>query len=245
MLLSISVPITEFSVLQQPPCWYFIAPPTILHAFSYLPAYCVILTRDLSRLLLCLSSRGLGATNSHQLANNQILLAEPFFPPTHGLQLLIVQVLKSIQRSIEILGQHFLVKATARKTSTGVAASEVRIRTAWTVEVTSRCHIKYAATHRQVYWHTILAIVGKELGWGKGSENGRRRSTRQGLRSRRFEAQIDDENEQGEENQVDGRHWRRARSTRSEPYFGGFQRMGLLTHMLPEARLLLCHVSFN
>lgn len=75
------------------------------------------------------SRRGrFGITLSNQLADHKVLLKEPLLPTTQILELLLIQVRKVIQGSLQILGEHLLIKALAGQSTRGITSSKVLVR---------------------------------------------------------------------------------------------------------------------
>jgi hypothetical protein len=138
----------------------------------------------------------------HQLSHNKVLFLESLFPTPQGIQLLSIQILQSVERSVQILGQHVLIKTTAGQASRRIAASEVCIGATRAIEVAAGCDVKDTATNREIDRHVVQAIVGEERGRGEGAEDGWRRGAWEGLRGGWFEPEIDKKAEEGEEDEV-------------------------------------------
>lgn len=155
------------------------------------------------RLVLC--SFCLLASHGHELSDNQVLLQEALLPALQGLELLLVQVLECVKRSIEILGEHVLVEAAKGQPSACIASSKVGIGTSRTIEVSARCDVKNSATNGKIDGHSIKAIVWKELRRGKGPEDGRRRGAGEGLGLCGPEPEVHEEDEEREQEEVDWR----------------------------------------
>jgi len=98
----------------------------------------------------------------YQLANDQILLVEPFNPPIQIVNLLGTKIVTWIQRPVQILGQHLFIEALAREASRRIPARKVLIRTSWAVEVAPGGHVVDFPTHGEVYW-----CVGRAVVWQK------------------------------------------------------------------------------
>lgn len=75
-------------------------------------------------------SRRFSIPLSNQLPNNEILLQEPLLPRLQILQLILIQILKIIQRTRQILRQHLLVETLECQPARCIAAGEVLVRTA-------------------------------------------------------------------------------------------------------------------
>lgn len=159
-------------------------------------------------LLLHCGGFGFRAPNWNQLADDQIFLREALFPALECLQLLRVQILEIIERTVQVLGQHVLVEAAMCQASACVSSSKVGIGAARTVEVSPRRHIENTSTNGEIHRHAIQAIIWEQVRRGEGAEDGGRRSARKHLRRGRLETEIDQEDEEREEEDVDGRRRR-------------------------------------
>lgn len=93
--------------------------------------------------------------------------SESILPILHCLHLILSQSAEIVQRSVKILCQHVLVKATTCQTSTGISSSEILVGSTRTVEILAGCNIEDLASYRQIYGHVLLAIVWLQHWWGK------------------------------------------------------------------------------
>jgi hypothetical protein len=108
----------------------------------------------------------------NQLPNHQILLRKLLLPPLQRLQLLPIQIRQRIQRPIQILRQHILIKTPTRQPATRIPPREVRIRSAGTVKVPAGGDVEDAAAHGEVYWFAVQAVFGQQCPWREGLEDG-------------------------------------------------------------------------
>lgn len=140
----------------------------------------------------------------HQLAHDEILFLKPLLPPAQSLHLLPIQILQGVQGAIEVLGQHVLVEAATCQPATRIAPRKVGVGPARPVEIAARGDVKDAAAHGQVDGHAVEAVVGEERGGREGAEDCWWGCAGEGLWRRGLEAQVDEDSEEGEEDEVDG-----------------------------------------
>lgn len=136
-----------------------------VHSVSWLFSFLVTLARSSSLFGLVLIA------NSHQLANNKVLLKKPFLPALERFQLLLVEIAQSVERAVKVLGKHLLVKATAGETAGGIATRKVSVGTTGSIEVAATSDIEDATTHGQVNGHVFLAVVRQQRPRGEGFEH--------------------------------------------------------------------------
>ena len=132
------------------------------------------------------------------------LLVEPLDPTVQVLQLVLVQVHTVVQRSVEIDGQHLLVKTLTGKSPCGISPGEVLVWTAWAIEVPSRRHIVDLASDCEVNRPATFAVIFKQRArsvgleddwrWTFGKVNGRSGA----------ETIIGEYDKEGEEDEIDG-----------------------------------------
>lgn len=125
-----------------------------------------------SHLLLL---RSIKLPHGNQLSNNAILFIKPLLPPLQRLNLIRRQVRQRIQRAIEVLGEHILIKATARKPAAGIAASKVGIRAPGTVKVAPARHVKHFAADGEVHGVAVFAVERQQRARRVGLEDDGRR----------------------------------------------------------------------
>lgn len=132
------------------------------------------------------------------------LIRKPLIPPIQILNLLRPQILTIIQRALQILRQHLLIKALTRQSPRRIPPREILIRAPRSIEVASGAHVEDLTADGEEDRRAVLAIEGEEGAWRVGLEDDGRRGLRKGLRRRRAEAVVDQDGEEGEENEVDG-----------------------------------------
>jgi hypothetical protein len=183
-------------------------------------------------LLLGLGLLCFFAPHGHEFTHDQIFLFKALLPALHGLHLLVTQVLERVQRSIEILGQHVLIEAATGQSSARIAACKVCIGAARAIEVAAARYVKDTTPDCQIYGHAIETIVWEELRRSKGAKHGRRWGAWECGWSRGLEAEVDEDGEEGEEDEVDGRYWRCTLRRVSRRVWSSAEVHGELTHRL-------------
>jgi hypothetical protein len=186
-------------VIPSAKSWSRLRPLTASFPASNLTCFCYVSSP------LCLCTIRLRTPNRHELPHNKILLLKPFLPSPQRLQLLAIQVFQRIKRPIQILRQHVLIETATRQSPAPIAPSEVRIWSAWPVEVAAGGDVEDAAAHGEVDGHVVEAVVREERGGCKGAEHGWRRRARERLWGGWAQAHVDEDGEEGEEDEVYGR----------------------------------------
>jgi hypothetical protein len=130
------------------------------------------------------------------------LLIEPLHPPLQILPLLPRQILTRVQRPVQILRQHLLVKALTRQPPRRIPPRKVLIHAAWPVEVPTGRNIVDFPLHRQVHRPVVLAIVRQQRAGRERAEDGRGRSLGELDGRGGAEAQVQDRAEEDEEGNV-------------------------------------------
>ena len=127
-------------------------------------------------LLRCLRIRfrfRLRMSHRHQLPHHQILLIKPLFPPFKILHLLTTQIFQPIQRPIQILRQHLLIKALTSQASTSISASEILVWSSWTIKVATRRNVEDSSPYGHEHRLSVFAVVRSKLGWSEDLEDER------------------------------------------------------------------------
>nr|POE89829.1 3-oxoacyl-[acyl-carrier-protein] reductase fabg [Quercus suber] len=155
--------------------------------------------------MLCRTGLRLVVPDRHQLADHQVLLSEPLLPAPQRFHLLPAQILQLIERALQVLGQHVLVEAPAGQPATRVSAGEVGIWTARAVEVAAGGDVEDLAAHGQIDGHAVGAVVGEELRGREDAEDGGRGRGRQCHGWFWPQPHVHEDDEDGEQENVDGR----------------------------------------
>lgn len=143
-------------------------------------------------------------TNSPKGRNKSTyLLIKPFHPPPQILPLLPRQILTRIQRPIQILGQHLLIKALTRQSPRGIPPREVLIHPARTVEISSGGHVVDFSLHSEIHGPVVGAVVGQQGSGREGAENGGGGALGEFGGGSGAEAEVEDGEEEDEEGQVE------------------------------------------
>ena len=106
---------------------------------------------------------------------------------------------------MQILGQHVFIEAPASQSATRIPPCEILIRTPGTVEVASGGNVEYLTAYGEVDGLAVLAIEGHQFGGREGFEDGGWWTLGNDGGWRRAKAVIGKHQEEGEEDQVNGR----------------------------------------
>ncbi|KIH92809.1 hypothetical protein SPBR_02672 [Sporothrix brasiliensis 5110] len=137
-------------------------------------------------------------------AHDQVLAVKALLPALQGIQLLGREVVQRVQRPVEVLGQHGLVKRVRRQAAARIAAGKVFVGPAGAIEVAAGRDVKDAATDGQKHGATVLAVKGPEGVGGVGAEDGGRRVFGERRRRRRAEDAVESVEDDGGEEGVEG-----------------------------------------
>ena len=99
------------------------------------------------------------------------LLIEPFNPPIQILQLIRAQIITLIQRPIQVLRQHLLIKTLTRQSPRRIPSRKVLIWSSRPIEIAPRSDVVYLAAHSEVDGVTGCAVVLEEGAWGECLED--------------------------------------------------------------------------
>lgn len=133
---------------------------SFLHACMYPVnlAHPHVRQKKISLLLLKL----LEILHRHKLANNIILLRKPLLPAPQRIHLLSPQIRQRVQRPIQILSQHVLIEAPARKPAARIPTRKVCVRPARPVKVTTTGNVKDGAADGEEDGGAVFAVEGQQ-----------------------------------------------------------------------------------
>lgn len=151
--------------------------------------------RPLDRLLI---------PHRHQLAHDEILVAELVLPPLERLELVGRQIRQLVERAVEVLGQHLLVEAAARESARRVPAGKVGVGPAGPVEAPAARDVKDAAPHGEVHGLVVLAVERQEGAWCEDLEDGGVGVGGGDVGRRRSEEGVSGPEEEAEEDEIEG-----------------------------------------
>lgn len=143
-------------------------------------------------------------SSSYKFAHNEVLALESLLPAPQALKLLLAEAVERVQRAVEVLGEHLLVKAVASQAPARVAASKVLVGAAGAVKVAPGRDVKHAATDGQVDGGAVHAIVGQQGARRERLEDGGRGLAGQRRGRRGLVQEVGRVEGDGGQNQVEG-----------------------------------------
>lgn len=141
--------------------------------------------------------------NRHQPSHNQIFGLKLLLPPSERLLFLRSKILQLVQRSIQVLGQHLIIKALHTQPPRRITTRKVLVRRTGTVELPAVGDVEHAPAHRKEDARLVAAVVREEGARGEGAEDDGGGFFGEGGCGCRFEGGVEAVEEDGEEEDVE------------------------------------------
>lgn len=130
------------------------------------------------------------------------LLIEPLNPALEVIELLLGEISAVVERAVEVLGEHVLVEALAGEAARGIAAGEVLVGPAGSVEVAPGRHVVHLAAHRKVYRLIVRPVVRQQRPRRERPEHDRRGPARQRRCYAGLQPEVDEHHQRAQQDQV-------------------------------------------